>query len=337
MKVTFFHRRPSDGNYSIEGLFNVLRCFMDREVECRVLISRFVSKGIFKRVFNIFEAVFYQGDINHVTGDVHFLTYLLRKRKTILTIHDCVILYNTNGIRQRLLKYFWYIIPEKRVALITVVSESTKVELLKMISCDPKKIVVVPNCISDRFTRKDKKFNKEKPIILQVGTGKNKNLLRVIEAVKGIPCLLMIIGRMNKDQKDALSKNNVDFYNAWDLTEEDVVSCYETCDILTFVSTYEGFGMPILEANAVGRAVITSNLMSMPEVAGGAASIVNPYSINEIRSAILKIISDESYRGDLVRKGYVNVSQYRPEIVSGMYLKQYQMIFQANEKKKNIN
>lgn len=66
------------------------------------------------------------------------------------------------------------------------------------------------------------------------------------------------------------------------LSNEEIKKKYEDCDILTLVSTYEGFGMPIIEANRVGRPVITSNILSMPEVAGEAACLVNPFDIENI-------------------------------------------------------
>ena len=81
--------------------------------------------------------------------------------------------------------------------------------------------------------------------------------------------------------------------------------------------------MPILEANAVGRPVITSNILSMPEVAGDAACIVNPYSIDEIRSGILRIIENANYRESLVERGFVNVQRFEPKKVARQYLEIY--------------
>ena len=92
------------------------------------------------------------------------------------------------------------------------------------------------------------------------------------------------------------------------LSNEEIKKKYEDCDILTLVSTYEGFGMPIIEANRVGRPVITSNILSMPEVAGEAACLVNPFDIENIN--FLRIINDaesllshkhsREYQGSLV-------------------------------------
>jgi glycosyltransferase involved in cell wall biosynthesis len=73
---------------------------------------------------------------------------------------------------------------------------------------------------------------------------------------------------------------------------------------MTYVSYFEGFGIPILEAFAAGVPVITSNVASMPEVAGHAALLVDPFQVDEIADAMKKIAEDESLREDLIEKGF---------------------------------
>ena len=310
----------------MEGAFRVIRSAMSTEIECVPAISKFISKGLLSRTYNIFEAAFKQGEVNHITGDVHFLSYLTRRDKTLLTILDCVFMYNTTGIRRSLLRLFWYIIPEKRVALISVISQSTKEELLKCIKCDPNKIRVVPVCISPAFTPFKKKFDLAKPTILQIGTSKNKNLLRLIEALQGISCKLEIVGKLSQEQVDILAHFKIDFSNYFSLSEVEIVARYHRCDLVAFVSMYEGFGMPILEANAVGRPIITSNILSMPEVAGDAACIVDPYNISEIRDGVMRIINDEAYRETLINNGFSNTLRFDPHTVAGQYAQLYREI-----------
>ncbi len=325
-KVVFFHRKPQTNNFSLESTFRIMREALPVEVECVVAESRFYSRGIVRRIYNIIEAAFRQGDVNHITGDVHFLSYLLRRNKTLLTILDCVFMYNATGIRRYLLCLLWGVIPEKRVGLISVISQSTKDEVLKIVRCNPDKIRVVPVCISPKFTRHDKHFDASKPRILQIGTAKNKNLIGLISALEGISCRLDIVGILSREVISALHEKNIDYTNSYNISEDEILSKYRESDVVTFVSTYEGFGMPILEANSVGRPVIVGNIMSMPEVAGNAACMVDPYNISDIRAGILRIINDEAYREMLVDNGFINARRFDPRAIADQYLKLYQEI-----------
>jgi glycosyltransferase involved in cell wall biosynthesis len=96
-----------------------------------------------------------------------------------------------------------------------------------------------------------------------------------------------------------------------------------------FASLYEGFGLPILEANAVGRPVITSKLYSMPEVGGNAACYVDPYDSADIRAAVSKLIEDSQYRDQLVVNGFRNVERFRPEVVATQYANLYRKLFKG--------
>jgi glycosyltransferase involved in cell wall biosynthesis len=331
-EVVFFQRKPrSVGNYSVEYIFEDVRKRLRNKLNGRVVISKYESKGLLPRLYNVVEAYFKRGIVNHITGDVNYLGLFLSNRNTVNTILDCVHLNSSKGVKYKILKYFWLSIPERRARFITAISESTKREILKHHRCDPDKIVVIYVAISPQFKFRHKEFNRAKPRILQVGTAPNKNIPRLIEALRGIPCTLNIIGKRNEEYEQLCRLNSVDLVYESGLSDEDMVLRYEEADVVSLISTYEGFGMPILEAQAVGRAVITSNVYSMPEVAGDSAVIVDPADIEQIREAFLKIINDDKFRNERIEEGLLNIKRFDPDKIADDYYDLYMRIYSENK------
>src|SRR5680860_117138 len=140
MRVTFFQRRPQGANFSIERLFTDIRAALPSGTDAKVAVSRFPSRGLFRRMYNVVEAAFRQEDVNHVTGDVHYLTYLLHKNRTLLTVHDLVSLHRLQGWRKHVFLFLWYWLPIRRAAVISVISEFTKQELLQHIKINSRQV-----------------------------------------------------------------------------------------------------------------------------------------------------------------------------------------------------
>jgi glycosyltransferase involved in cell wall biosynthesis len=323
IQVIHFGRKRKIG--SIEGLFNVIRKYFSENIYLK--ICEYESKGILKRIKNMLDAREKQGDVNHIIGDSNYLALFLEKNKTILTVHDCGSVVNSKGVRKIIIFLFWFYFPLKKVKYITVISEKTKKELLKLVNFPKKNIFVIPNCVNKNFKFSKKKFNKVKPTILHVGTKTNKNLIRVAKALRGINCELKIIGRLNKSQIKALKENQIHYENFIDLSEQEIIEQYNKADIVIFASLYEGFGLPILEAQATGRALITSNISPMKEIAGKGACLVNPFDMFSIRNGFLKVINDDLFRENIIAKGLENVKKYFPEMISKEYEKLYFKIF----------
>lgn len=327
MKVVFFQRKPRPNkNFSIEILFDQIRSNLPKEIECIVEISNYYSKGLFKRLYISFDAMFKQGDVNHVTGDINFVAIFLKKNKTILTVLDLGLMNHPNPIARKILQLFWVQLPVKRAGYITTISAATKQELLKFVNVNEKKIRVMYIPVAKLMEYKPKEFNEGCPEILQIGTKDNKNILRLAEALNGISCKLQIVGELTGKQIQTLELNQINYSNSVNISNEELKNSYESADMLAFVSTYEGFGMPIVEAQIVGRVVITSNLLSMPEVAGEAAHLVDPYDINDIRTGILKIIEDSTYRKELIEKGRVNANRFSVDTITKQYEDLYKSI-----------
>ena len=309
LEVTFFHRRRyGAGQFSVEFIFRDVRARLRDAIEPVVVTASWESRGLIRRIAICWEAYRRQGRVNHVTGDINFIGIALSPRRTIQTILDLRHLERTSGLRRAMLKLLWVTIPVRRATVVTVISESTRKELLRHVpSCDRDKVVVVPVAISQAFRRKDQPFNRIRPRILQIGTADNKNIPRLLDALLGIPCTLEVIGVRRPEYEALLRARGIDHVYRSNLSDAEVVECYERADIVAFVSTYEGFGMPILEAQAVGRPVICGNVLSMPEVAGRGACLVNPFDVSEIRRGLERIMGDDAYRASLVDAGFENV------------------------------
>jgi glycosyltransferase involved in cell wall biosynthesis len=323
--ITYFFRKSRPGAFSIENLFlNIQQEFPEEVKYNNHFLSR-PSSGLLNRLLLTWEAYRKQGEVNHITGDINFLA-LLPKRHTILTIHDIESLTRSNRMSNWLLHLFWLRMPVARVKYITVVSAETKKKLLEHIPVLPSKIIVIPNVISPAFTYISKSLNTEKPVLLQVGTKYNKNLERTIEALAVINCKFVIVGALTIHQKQILEIHDIDYENHIGVSNERLRELYSKADIVTFVSLFEGFGMPILEAQATGRPVITSNRSSMPEVAGEGALLVDPENVADIRQGIIQLLHDEELRKVLVSKGLQNCKRYSNNAIAMQYLDLYKCI-----------
>ncbi|MEP2058450.1 MAG: glycosyltransferase [Maribacter litoralis] len=263
--------------------------------------------------------------INHVTGHIHDVLIALRNTKTVLTIHDLVFLDNVKNPIKRFYKWlFWLYIPIKIADEVVCISYQTKEGILKKIRTD--KLTVIYNAIDPIFQHHQKPFNKSKPIVLHIGTGWNKNLDRTIMALEGVPCHLRIIGKLNDHQRKLLNNNKIDFSNQCNLTDENIKEEYIKCDIVNFPSEYEGFGMPVIEGHKTGRVVITSKIQPIIEVSANAVAYVDPFNIESIKSAYLKVVEDTDYRNSLIDLGLENAKRFSVETIAKQYLDLYKKL-----------
>jgi glycosyltransferase involved in cell wall biosynthesis len=210
LRVIHFLRNPGLRSFSIERLFTDVRAALPQDISCSVRISRFGSLGFFRRLYNVVEAGCRRGQVNHITGDVHFLALSLPPNRTILTVHDCGNLHRLMGWRRAVLRFFWFTWPLRCVRLVTTISEATRQELIKLAGAPPEKVRVVYNCVSPEFSAQPKAFNAERPLILMLGTAPNKNLERMAEALAGITCSVELIGRPSPAQSAVFAQHQVE-------------------------------------------------------------------------------------------------------------------------------
>ena len=318
-KILYIERKPSE-SVSIERVFKQIAKSLSKK-RFEVLFDHVpFSNDTISTIKNLILYRNPTADIYHITGHIHYIALLLPKKCTVLTIHDVRILYIRKGIRRYILKKLFFDLPVKRLRYITAISEATKREIILHTNCDEKKIRVIENPLMDSVFLKDvKKFNKKYPLILQIGTTDNKNLENLIRALKDIDCCLRIIGSLDSEIVKLLRDNQINYENDFGLDDSEIRNEYEKADIVAFCSTYEGFGLPIIEAQAMGKPVITSNLDPMKEVAGNAAVLVNPFDFESIRSGFLQIINDENLRNDLIEKGLENIRRFESKHIADLY------------------
>ena len=322
--IIHFHRKPHPFHYSIEQLFETIRVHLPEGVAVETAVCPYPSQGLWPRLGNLWFAWRNRGAVNHITGDVHYLALALPRRSTVLTIHDLGFLRQSNPILRKILYWFWLKIPVARARVVTVVSEATKQDILKHLpDCTPEKVRVIPNPVLPFFRPVSRAFDAAYPTILLVGTKANKNLPRQLEALSDIPCQVQLIGERREEVEALLKRYHLSHTWLQHLSSGELLQAYASSDLLLFASTLEGFGMPILEAQTVGRPVITSQVSSMPEVAGAGACLVDPFDVQSIRAGVLKVIRDAAYREELVRKGWENVQRYEAGKIADRYCEIY--------------
>ena len=324
-KIHIFLRKPRYGtNFSIENWYlEMIKNFSNKGIEFKVKVCPLESKGILNRVFITFWAFFNQGDVNHITGDINFISFFLNRKKTINTIHDHASFIRLKNFKKYIYYLFWVKIPIFKSAHLIVNSNKTKKELLKFSNVNKNQIIVSGVCPQSIYKKKLKNFLEIKPKILIIGTADNKNIAKILKALININCELIIIGHLANKYFDIIKKNKISYKNFIGLSNKMVFKKYCESDLLLFPSLYEGFGMPIIEAQTVGRPVITSNLEPMTDIAGKGALYVNPYSVKSIKNGVKKIISSNALRKKLIKNGFKNIKKFNKNKVLQTHLECY--------------
>lgn len=329
-ELNFFYRKPNSSFFSIEKVFKNIGLSIGLISEGSIRVNEVYMphfSKLWKLPFNILYARKRQKEINHITGDIHYAILGFSNRNiNVLTIHDCVLLkrFSRFDLRFWIIKWLWYDLPARKADCITVISEQTKKELLQFVPGVSQKVKVVPNFIDPLFMPVHKLFSSDNPILLFVGTTPNKNLNRLCEAIAGMNVTLRIVGALSKAQLEKLNLHSIVFVQFTGLSDAELRELYCSSDMIVFPTLYEGFGLPILEAQATGRPILTSNRPPMNIVSGNGACLVDPYSVSSIREGIENIIFNKEYRDALVLNGYNNVKCYSLEKVSGEYINIYQ-------------
>ena len=264
----------------------------------------------------------------------HYVLPPLVRCRSVVTIHDCIHLMFPQYLPNRAALFYAKTsisLAARRATRVMTVSESSKRDILRFVDTQPEKIDVIYNAYDERFAiepREDdvvrvrERYQLHDEFVLYAGNVKpHKNLERLIDAFhfvrkRGLDHLkLVLIGdEISKYTalRRAVHKHQLHKYVRFlgYLPEETLAVMYRLAGVFVFPSLYEGFGLPPLEAMASGTPVVTSNVSSLPEVAGDAAVLVDPYDPQAIADGIYRVLTDERLRRDLVHKGIARAGQF---------------------------
>lgn len=222
----------------------------------------------------------------------------------------------------------------KRSAVLLAISESSRREALSELGFDPKRVVTVSAGCDPRFHKVDvsdeerdallKKFGIIKSFLMYTGgADERKNLRRFIQAFAVVlkdlreKHQLVIVGKMPGGNvaelrmvanESGLATTELVFTGY--VGDLELMQLYGLCATFVFPSLHEGFGLPPLEAMACGAPVITANVTSLPEVVGREDAMFDPLSISDISEKIRQVLTDESFRRDLIRHGTERVKRF---------------------------
>ncbi len=278
-----------------------------------------------------------------------------KKLPTVVTIHDVIPLefpqHYPSGVRGSM-NNFLQKISLKNVAAVLTDSKFSQQEIIKYLGVPKEKVFPVYLAPAAHFHQiKDQNVLKntqqefqlpEKFALFSGGANYNKNLLNLTEATLKAGLDLVVVGKsfetrenLNHPELSTFAeflKKYVDnplVHMLGFVEDADLVAIMNLATVLLLPSFAEGFGLTILEAQICGTPVITSNISSMPEVAGEGAILVDPYSVANISKAIEEIVTDKTVAEDLRKKGFENVSKFSWEKTTEETIQVYEKVISS--------
>jgi glycosyltransferase involved in cell wall biosynthesis len=330
--VILLMRKKRTNYYSVERLFENLVPPLSRQFDVRVVHVPCFGVSPVEFIRNLIFTARLRADVIHVTGDIQYCALAVPRQRCVLTVLDLVSLNRLKGPRKHVLSLLWYSLPLRWAQHVTSISEESRNQLERSYPAAVGRVSVVSCCADPAFER-NKVFahaDTDRPRVLQVGTSANKNVHRVALAASGLPLHLRIIGPLSDDLRTLLSNLDLEWSSAEQLSTEELIKEYQNSDALVFASTYEGFGLPIVEAQSIGLPVLTSKIQPMTDVAGEGALFVDPYSEFEIRSGLEQLLSSPDLCRRLVEQGRNNVKRFDVRIVADQYAKIYADVLNRN-------
>ncbi len=243
-------------------------------------------------------------------------------KKKIVTVHDCASLRfkdEVSLISKLYLKLSFWSVKNFSLKIVTV-SEFSKLEINKLLKIPLNKIIIISEGIPELASVNEDVINKilnkfnliNKNYFFYIGNQRpRKNIQNLLKAwndfsSKKSNYYLIMAGKINNLENFKI--NNI--YPIGIISEEEKTSLYKMSKALIFPSLYEGFGLPVLEAQSLGVPVITSNISSLPEISGKGAILVDPGDYKDISLGLEKISNLNFNREELINKGYENLKRF---------------------------
>ncbi len=247
-------------------------------------------------------------------------TPLFCRAPFVFTIHDFSHIHCPENNSLQVQLYYATVMRRacRQAARIVTVSDFTRNEIIEWSRVSAEKVVNVGNGVDTTYHPEGDPYGLPFPYLLSVSNRKpHKNECRIVKAFATADLDSRIHLVFTGEPTPKISRwidtqqvrSRVDFLGI--VPEQNMPSLYRSALALIFPSLYEGFGLPILEAMACGTPVLTSNITAMPEVAGGAALLVDPRSIEAIACGMERIVCDSRLREQASLKGIIRADQFR--------------------------
>ena len=332
------------------------------------------SRSLFLRIWKYYER-FWQfphtirqqtADIFHIIdpAEAH-IAYWFKNTNTpvVVTCHDLINFFypdNLQGSVQLPLisKRAWlYAVKGMQHANhVLAISSVTAKDITKIVNIPPASISIIPNAVASTFQqlpkseiesfRQQQELSPQTILLLNVGSNHpRKNISTILKVINSLQSSKLSIhfckigADFTLEQKKFIKAQGIEKHITYlgKSGKSTLVKFYNAADILIAPSLHEGFGMTVLEAMACGTPVITSNVSSLPEVAGDAAVLVDPTNVKAIADAICHIQSDSDFRQQLIDKGLARVKEFTWERTAEQMAVVYEKLIASNQRSNTSN